>query len=72
MEEGDGALTKKDFLNKMSIARKEAKETRFWLRLVAGKYIKKELVENDITEVYEIIKILSAIIIKTKEKKSNL
>lgn len=34
VEEADGILTKKDFVNKMVIARKEAKETRYWLRLV--------------------------------------
>jgi four helix bundle protein len=33
-EEADGAVTKKDFINKVSIARKEAKETRYWLRLI--------------------------------------
>jgi four helix bundle protein len=34
VEEADGALTKKDFVNKIAIARKEAKETRYWLRLI--------------------------------------
>jgi four helix bundle protein len=72
LEEGDGAISKRDFLNKVVIARKEAKETRFWLKLVSGKYIKKESIEDDIEELLEIIKILSAIILKTKNNKSNL
>ncbi len=66
VEEGDGCVTKKDFANKFTIARKEAKESRYWLRLISGKYIKAELLENDIIESQEIIKILSSIINKTK------
>jgi len=34
LQEADGALSKKDFLNKIGIARKEAKETNYWLILV--------------------------------------
>ena len=68
VEEADGAVTKRDFINKIAIARKEAKETKYWLRLIAGKYIKTELLEGDIKEVQEIINILSAIINKTKTK----
>ena len=68
VEEADGTVTKRDFINKIAIARKEAKETKYWLRLIAGKYIKKELIEKDIQEVQEIINILSAIINKTKGK----
>ena len=33
--EADGASTKKDFCHKISICRKEAKETRHWLRMIA-------------------------------------
>jgi four helix bundle protein len=72
LEEGDGAISKRDFLNKVVLARKEAKETRFWLKLVSGKYVKKESIEDDIEELLEIIKILSTIILKTKNKKSSL
>jgi four helix bundle protein len=68
VEEADGTVTKRDFANKIVIARKEAKETKYWLRLIAGKYIKTELLEEDIKEVQEIINILSAIINKTKGK----
>jgi four helix bundle protein len=66
MEEADGTLTKRDFINKVVLARKEAKETRFWLRLIADKYIKKEKIERDVNEIQEIINILSAIINKTR------
>ena len=33
--EADGASTKKDFRHKLSICRKEAKETKHWLRMIA-------------------------------------
>jgi four helix bundle protein len=31
IEEADGTITRKDFVNKMTIARKEAKEAHYWL-----------------------------------------
>ena len=34
-EEADGAESKKDFRHKIGICKKEAKETRLWLRLIA-------------------------------------
>ena len=33
-QEADGTLTKKDFIHKFTIVRKENKETNFWLRLI--------------------------------------
>lgn len=33
--EADEAGSKKDFINKMTIAKKEIKETRYWLRIMA-------------------------------------
>lgn len=33
--EADEASSKKDFINKMTIAKKEIKETKYWLRIVA-------------------------------------
>ena len=33
--EADEASSKKDFINKICIAKKETKETKYWLRLVA-------------------------------------
>ena len=34
VEEANAALTKKEFIMKMSIASKEARETKYWLRLL--------------------------------------
>ena len=33
--EADGAESKKDFQHKISICKKESKETRHWLRMIA-------------------------------------
>jgi len=33
--EADGAESKKDFRHKISICKKEAKETKHWLRMIA-------------------------------------
>ena len=33
--EADGAETKKDFRHKIAICKKEAKETKHWLRMIA-------------------------------------
>lgn len=72
MEEADGAASKRDFINKVVIARKEAKETRYWLTLVK----KADLINNQankneldalIGEAAEIMRILSAIINRSKE-----
>lgn len=64
-EEADGALTKKDFVNKVGISRKEAKETRFFLRTISGTYLNPSEVAADIRESEEIINILSSIINKS-------
>jgi len=66
VEEADGTITKKDFINKMVIARKEAKETRYWLRLISGRYVKEEEIASDIKECQELINILSSIINKAR------
>jgi four helix bundle protein len=36
MEEADGGQTKPDFITKVATAKKEAKETVYWLRLIAA------------------------------------
>lgn len=64
-EEADGALSKKDFINKVGISRKEAKETRFWLRTISGIFITNEELFADIKESEEIISILSSMLRKS-------
>jgi len=61
-EEADGAITKKDFINKVAIARKEAKETKYWLQIINSIYFDNTRLSEDIRESEELISILSAII----------
>lgn len=62
-EEADGALTKRDFINKVGISRKEAKESRFWLKTIDGIFLKEGSLVPDIKESEEIVNILSSILI---------
>jgi len=66
VEEADGVSTKADFVSKLTIARKEAKETSYWLRLIARKFIKSDTIETNIKECAELIRIFSSIINKTR------
>lgn len=72
MEEADGAASKKDFVNKVIIARKEARETRYWLNLIRQAKIlvsanSLEELKSLINESLELMKILSAIANKARE-----
>ena len=68
VEEAQGAQSKKDFISKLSIAQKEARETLYWLRLIA----KSEMQSSEkmipiIQEADEIMRILSAIIVSARK-----
>jgi four helix bundle protein len=63
--EADAASSKKDFQNKISISKKEAKETMHWFRMIAVACpIKKEECRNHWKEAHELVLIFSAIIKK--------
>ncbi|HEY9082643.1 MAG: four helix bundle protein [Flavobacteriales bacterium] len=67
IEEATAGISKKDFISKMSISSKEARETRYWLKLID----KSDLVEIDVNEelklVEDLINILTSIV-KTAQK----
>lgn len=64
------AQTVSDLITKYSIALKEANESRYWMiLLVKGDYVQKENLADLHELLTEIIKILTAIIVKLKEKK---
>jgi len=67
VEEADGTVTKRDLINKFVIARKETKETKYWIRLISSKYLPNEVVSSDLKEINEIINVLSAIINKLRK-----
>jgi four helix bundle protein len=69
VEEAQAGQSELDFINKYAIALKEARETRFWLRLlVAAECVPAERVDNLIGEVTEIMRIIAAIIISAKKR----
>jgi len=62
VEEAIAAQSKKDFIAKMSISSKEARETKYWLRLLnESKYINIDYLEY-LKDIEEIINILTAIV----------
>jgi len=66
-EEAVGGSSRKDFINKLQIAYREAREARYWLRLLRdGEILEKKLAESFITDCEEIIKILTAILNASK------
>jgi four helix bundle protein len=69
IEEGIAGQSDKDFLSKLSISYKEARETVYWIRLFfATDYLTKEQADSLIFDAEELCKILSKIIITTKNK----
>lgn len=67
VEEAIGAQSKKDFVNKMSVAYKEARETFYWLRLLK----ESRLADGDfniyLEKAEELNKIISSILKTSKE-----
>jgi four helix bundle protein len=69
VEEATAAQTKKDFATKMSIASKEARETRYWLRLLNKSKLVEYGYKNYLNKIDELIRIITAIV---KTAQSNL
>ncbi len=65
--EANDALGKKDFIQRMKIARREAKESHHWLQLILEANIDKESeIKPLIKEAEELKNILSSIITKSE------
>jgi four helix bundle protein len=70
VEEANQAESKADFIHKLSIANKEANETKYWIRLL----IDSEILDSPrglemLSECNEIVKILASSIITSKNRK---
>jgi len=68
--EADGAESKKDFIHKISICKKESKETMHWMRMIARAIAKENECRIFWKEAQELTLIFSAIINKAKEKRN--
>ena len=67
VEEANAAQTKKDFISKMSIASKEARETRYWLKLLDKSRMVNLDYTNILATVEHIINILTKIVKTAQE-----
>lgn len=68
IEEAIGGISKKDFRAKLSIAYKEARESKYWLRLIRDCNIQpNERIEPLLLDLEEILKILYSIIKSSSE-----
>jgi four helix bundle protein len=66
VEESIAAQSKSDFINKLSIANKEARETRYWLRLYEKSNLTNISMSNYLNDIEHIINILTKIIKTSK------
>jgi four helix bundle protein len=76
MREADSASSRKDFINKVFIAKKEAQEAEYWFEILKGaEFINNEDNSNELnyllSECHEIVLILAAILRKSKTLISN-
>ena len=74
MQEADAASSKKDFINKVNISKKEIQETNYWLKLIKGAELicnekNKYELEQLLNESEELTKIIGAILFRAKENK---
>ena len=68
VRESEHAQSKADFINKLSIALKEANETEYWLMLLnQTDYITDNEFDSIITNCKELLRLLISIIKTTKE-----
>jgi four helix bundle protein len=71
VEESIGGQSEKDFLSKLSIAYKEARETMYWLRLLhATDYITQTEADSMLSDAEELCKILGKIQVTLKSRNS--
>jgi four helix bundle protein len=71
VEEALGAQSKADFICKLAIAYKEARETHYWIRILReSKYITERQASSILKDIEEILKIIAKIQITLKKKPS--
>ncbi len=71
-EEAQAGQSKADFIAKMSIARKESRETLYWLRLLkATNLVDENMISEIIKESDEIVRILTSIVKSAQKGKNN-
>jgi four helix bundle protein len=69
--EANEAISKKDFIHRIKICRKEAKESRYWLQLIECTANENEIQNKLIQESTELMKIFGAILEKSVHKNAS-
>lgn len=70
IHEAQGGQSKADFIAKMSIAHKEARESAYWLRLIRdADLVPANRLTSISDETEQLVKILSAILLSAKQTK---
>jgi len=73
LEEAQAGQSKPDFISKNAIALKEARESKYWLKLISATNTFDEKISNGIKELIEeaseISKIIASIIVSAKTEK---
>lgn len=68
VNEAQSAVTKKDFVNKMGIAAKETRETKYWLRLLRDSgYLDSAAFDSVCADCDELLKLLNSIILTAQK-----
>lgn len=69
VEEAIGGQSEKDFFAKITIAYKETRESKYWIRLLTDtNYLEKEKSETLISDVDELLRIIGSIQLSMKTK----
>lgn len=67
IEEAQGSESRADFIHKIGIAQKEARESLFWLRLLAdSKIVPPSRLSPLMRENQELVAVITAIVVNTK------
>ncbi|HKW02015.1 MAG TPA: four helix bundle protein [Vicinamibacterales bacterium] len=72
LEEARAASSRKDLTEKFAIALREARETRYWLRLfIATALVPAELVSAELSEANELVAILTTSVKRLRARKGS-
>jgi four helix bundle protein len=71
IEEAQASESRADFVHKLGIAQKEARESLFWLRLVSeSEIVGGGKLKSLIRETEELVSVLTSIVVSTKRKRT--
>jgi len=69
VEEAQAGESRADFIHKLGIAQKEARESLYWLRVLAeSKIVPKQRIQPLTRETEELLHVITSIILNTKQR----